>query len=74
MCIFGNFPINRRETARKQKRVHLRERPAAEKSAVRTQGARVRALENQARMRAFADDRRLFLRLRAPEEERDRLR
>ena len=74
LCIFGNFPINRRKTIRNQKCVDLRKRAAAEKTAVRAQRARVRALQHQPRIRAFFHQRRLLLRLRAPENKRNRLR
>ena len=74
LCIFGNFPINRRKTIRNQKCVDLRKRAAAEKTAVRAQRARVRALQHQPRIRAFFHQRRLLLRLRAPENECNRLR
>ena len=60
LCIFGNFPINRRKTIRNQKCVDLRKRAAAEKTAVRAQRARVRALQHQPRIRAFFHQRRLL--------------
>ena len=68
------LPVDLLLTVLREKRIDLRKRPAAEKAPIGAQGAWVRGLQDEARIGAAGRDHGFFLRVRAPEDERDGLR
>ncbi|PAV66679.1 hypothetical protein WR25_01824 [Diploscapter pachys] len=72
----GQCPVHRPAAVRGQEGVRLAERLAAEPAGIRRQRRRVRRSQHQMppAVRHVGDERRLLLRMRAPQQEHDRLR